>query len=184
MAPIVVAAPSVTSILPNVGSISGATAVKIAGTNLGTTVTFGGVPVQGRFFAGNPTLYLSAPAHAAGTVDIVVSGQGGQLVKLTDAYTYVSPLTFDFNGDWSAYGENDQVRQIDFTIRDNLLLSVSCGPDVTLTFSPPRPVTNGEFSFVGADGVGCSGRIVAVSDATGTIKLGSCESDAWHGRKQ
>ena len=98
VAPTVVAAPSVTSILPNVGSISGATAVKIAGTNLGTTVTFGGVPVQGRLFAGNPTMYLSAPAHAAGTVDVVVNGQGGQLVKLTDAYTYVSPLMFDFNG--------------------------------------------------------------------------------------
>jgi IPT/TIG domain len=105
VAPTVVAAPSVTSIFPDVGSISGATTVKIAGTNLGTTVTFGGVPAQGRFFAGNPTMYLSAPAHAPGTVDIVVSGHGGQLVKLTDAYTYVSPLTFDFNGDWASYGE-------------------------------------------------------------------------------
>ena len=95
-APTVVAAPSVTSMLPNVGSISGATSVKIAGTNLGTTVTFAGIPVQGRLFAGNPS---SAPAHAAGTVDVVVSGQGGQLVKLTDAYTYVSPQTFDFDGD-------------------------------------------------------------------------------------
>jgi IPT/TIG domain len=184
VAPTVVVAPSVTSILPNVGSVSGATAVKIAGTNLGTTVTFGGVPVQGRFYAGNPTLYLSAPAHAAGTVEVVVSGQGGQLVKLTDAYTYVSPLTFDFNGDWASYGDNDQDGLIIFTIRDNLLLSVSCGPDVTLTFSPPRPVTNGECSFVRDDGVGFSGRIVAVSDATGTIKLGSCESNAWNARKQ
>jgi hypothetical protein len=79
---------------------------------------------------------------------------------------------------------NDEDGLIFFTIRDNLLLSVSCGPDVTLTFSPPRPVTNGEFSFVRDDGVGFSGRIVAVSDAIGTIKLGSCESNAWHGRKQ
>jgi len=184
VAPTVAAAPSVTSILPSVGSIGGATAVKIAGTNLGTTVTFGGVAVQGRFFAGNPTMYLSAPAHPAGTVDVVVSGQGGQLVKLTDAYTYVSPLTFDFNGDWVSYGENDQDGLINFTIRDDLLLSVSCGPDVTLTFSPPQRATNGEFSFVRDGGVGFSGRIVAVSDATGTIKLGSCESNAWHGRKQ
>jgi IPT/TIG domain len=184
VAPTLVATPSVTSILPNVGSVSGATEVKIAGTNLGTTVTFGGVPVQGRFFAGNPTMYLSAPAHAAGAVDVVVSGPGSQLVKLTDAYTYVSPLIFDFNGDWASYGENDQDGLIFFTIRDNLLLSVSCGPDVTLTFSPPRPVTNGEFSFVRDDGVGFSGRIVAVSGATGTIKLGSCASNAWRGRKQ
>lgn len=84
------------------------TAVKIAGANLGTTVTFGGIPVQGSFFEGNPTMYLSARAHAAGTVDVVVSGQGGQLVRLIDGYTYVSRLTFDFNGDWASYGENDQ----------------------------------------------------------------------------
>jgi hypothetical protein len=88
---------------------------KLRHSNLGTTVTFGGIPVRGRFFAGNPTVYLSAPAHAAGTVDVVVSGQGGQLVKLTDAYTYVSTLTFDFNGDWASYGENDQDGLIFFT---------------------------------------------------------------------
>jgi len=182
-APTGLAAPSVTSILPNVGSIGGATEVKIAGANLGTTVTFGGVAVQGRFFAGNPAMYLSAPAHAAGAVDVVVTGQGGQLVTLTAAYTYVSPLTFDFNGNWASYGQTDQDGLIVFTIRDNLLLSVSCGPDVMLTFSPPRPVTNGEFSVAGDNGVEFSGRIVADSGATGTIKLGACES-AWRGRKQ
>jgi hypothetical protein len=117
-------------------------------------------------------------------VDVVVSGQDGRSVTLTDAYTYASPLTFDFNGDWAGIGETDQDGLVSFTIRDNLLLSVSCGPDVTLTFSPPRSVTNGEFSFVRDDGVGFSGRIVSASAATGTIKLGSCESNAWNARKQ
>ena len=110
-------------------------------------------------------MYLSTPSHAPGTVDVVVSGRGGQSVTLTGAYTYVSPVTFDFNGDWVSYGQTDEDGLVSFTIRDNLLLSVSCGPDVTLTFSPPRPVTNGEFSFVRDDGVGFSGRIVAVSSA-------------------
>jgi hypothetical protein len=45
-------------------------------------------------------------------------------------------------------------------------------------------VTNGEFSFARDDGVGFSGRIVSASTATGTIKLGSCESNAWNARKQ
>ena len=184
VAPTVVAAPSVISISPNVGSISGATQVKIAGAHLGTTVTFGGVPVQGKFYAGNSTLYLAAPAHAAGTVDVVVSGQNGQSFTLADAYTYVSSSAFDFNGDWAGYGETDQDGLLFFTVRNNLLLSVSCGPDVTLTLSPPRPVTNGEFSVVGDDAVNFSGRIVAASDATGTIKLGPCVSTAWHSRKQ
>ena len=158
--------------------------MKIDGARLGTTVTFDGVAVQGKFFSGNPTMYLSTPAHTAGTVDVVVSGQGGESVTLSNAFTYASPLTFDFNADWMSFGQTDQEGLISFTIRDNLLLSVSCGPDITLTFSPPRPVTNGEFSFVGDGGVGFSGRIVAVSEATGTIKLGPCEFNGWHARKQ
>ena len=158
--------------------------MKIAGTTLGTTVTFDGIPVQGRFFSGNPTMYLSTPAHAAGTVDVVVRGQGGQSVTLTNGYTYASLLTFDFNGQWAGVGETDQDGLVLFTIRDNMLRTVSCGPDVILTFSPPRPVTNGEFSYVRDDGVGFSGRIVAASGATGTIKLGSCQNNAWRARKE
>ena len=182
--PTIVAAPSVASISPKIGSTGGSTGVKIDGTNLGTIVTFDGLPVQGRYFSGNPTLYLSTPPHAAGMVDVVVTGQGGQSVTLTAAYTYASPLTFDFNGDWVGIGETDQDGLVAFTIRDNLLLSVSCGPDVTLTLSPPRSVTNGEFSLTRDDGVGFSGRIVSASTATGTVKLGSCESNAWNARKQ
>ena len=117
-------------------------------------------------------------------MDVVVSGQGGQSVTLTGAYTYASPVTFDFNGDWTGFGETDQDGLVSFTIRGNLLLNVSCGPDVTLTFSPARSVTNGEFSVARDDGVGFSGRIVSASTATGTIKLGSCESNAWNARKQ
>jgi hypothetical protein len=129
-------------------------------------------------------MYLSTPAHAAGTVDVVVTGLGGQSVTLTNAYTYASPLPFDFNGDWVGFGETDQDGLVSFTVRDNLLINVSCGPDVTLTLSPPRSVTNGEFSLARDDGVGFSGRIVSASTATGTIKLGSCESNAWNARKQ
>src|SRR5438045_2873850 len=94
--PTIVAAPSVASISPQIGSTGGSTGVKIEGTNLGTIVTFDGVPVQGRYFSGNPTLYLATPPHAAGMVDVVVIGQGGRPVTLTAAYTYASPLTFDF----------------------------------------------------------------------------------------
>jgi len=178
------AAVTVTSLAPKVGSTGGATQVKINGASLGSTVTFGGVSVQGRFFSGNPTMYLSTPAHTAGTVDVIVSGLGGQSVTLTEAYTYASPLTFDFNGEWVGIGQTDQDGDLSFTIRDNLLITVSCGPDLTLTFSPPRLLTNGEFRFVRDDDVGFSGRIVGVSDATGTIKLGSCESTEWRARKQ
>jgi hypothetical protein len=182
-APTVVAPLSVTSISPIIGSTGGATGVKIEGASLGTTVTFDGVSVQGKFFSGNPTMYLSTPAHTAGSVDVVVSGRGGASVILRDAFTYASPLTFDFNADWVNFGQSDQEGDFSFTIRNNLLLNVSCGPGVTtVTFSPPRPVTNGEFFFVGDDNVAFSGRIVAASEATGTIKLGRCESNGWRAR--
>jgi len=175
--------PTVRSLSPNVGSTAGATQVKIDGAGLGTTVTFGGVPVQGRFFSGNPTMYLSTPPHAAGTVEVVVSGQGSESVTLTNAFTFASPLAFNVDGDWVGFGQTDLDGDVSFTIRNNLLLTVSCGTDV-VTFSPPRPVTNGEFSFVGEDGVSFSGRIVAVSETIGTIKLGRCESSEWRARKQ
>jgi len=175
--------PSVRSLSPNVGSTGGGTQVKIDGAGLGTTVTFGGVPVQGRFFSGNPTMYLSTPPHAAGAVEVVVSGQGGESVPLTNAFTYASPLAFNFNADWVSFGQTDRDGDVAFTIRNNLLLTVSCGTDVVLTFSPPRPV-NGEFSFAGEDGVSFSGRIVAASEAIGTIRLGRCESSEWRARKQ
>jgi hypothetical protein len=177
--------PTVTSISPTVGSIGGETEVTIIGAALGATVTFGGAAVQGRFDSRYPgaRMILYTPPHAAGTVDVVVSGQGGRLVTLTGAYTYASPQTFDFNGDWVGFGNNGQDSQILFRIRDNALLSVSCDPEAALTFSPPRPVTDSEFAFVG-DGVGFSGRIVSPSTATGTIKLGLCESNAWYATKQ
>jgi hypothetical protein len=182
--PPIVAAPVVTSIVPNVGSTTGAAMVKIDGTNLGTAVTFGGTPVQGKFFAGNPTLYLSAPPHAAGLVDVVVTGQHGERITLTNAYTYVSASTFDFNGAWMGYGESDGDERVSFTIRNDVLLSVSCGEEVTLTLSPAPRVSNGEFSYRRDDGVSFSGRIVAAGDSTGSITLGSCQSTEWHARKQ
>jgi hypothetical protein len=100
----------------------------------------------------------------------------------------VLPQSFDFNGRWSGFGNNGQDYPITFTIQNNLLLTASCVgftgyPGATLTFSPPVPVTNGEFSFVG-DGVKFSGRIVEASKSSGTIRLGPCASDAWTADKQ
>ena len=184
------AAPTVTSISPTVGSTGGATEVTITGASLGTAVTFGGATVQGRFDSRSPgtMILLSTPAHAAGTVDVVISGQNRQGVTLTNAFTYASPQTFDFNGRWSGFGRNGQDNLIRFTIQDNMLLTVSCDsfttdPDTVVTFAPPRPVMNGEFSF-DAGGVNFSGRIVSSENATGTIRLGDCASAAWYAVKQ
>lgn len=98
------------------------------GTALSTAVSFGGAVVQGRFDSRDPgaQMTLYTPAHASGSVDVVVSGQSGESVLLTDAFTYASPETFNFNGDWSGWGDNGQDRPILFTIQNNLLLAATC----------------------------------------------------------
>ena len=181
---------TVTSLAPTLGSTAGATEVRIVGGGMGATVTFGGAPAQGRFDSRSPNglMVVYTPAHAAGTVDVVVSGVNGQSLTLKEAYTYASPQTFDFNGHWSGFGYNGQDTPIVFTIQNDMLLSAKClsvteDPDGIVTFSPPRPVINGEFSYA-ADGVVFSGRIVSPTSATGVIRLGPCASDAWYAAKQ
>lgn len=130
-------------------------------------------------------LYFYTPANAAGTVDVVVTNPDRQSARLSAAYTFVSPQAFDFNGDFYGFPNNGQDIPIRFTVRNNALVSVSCDdePAVARTFSPPVPLTNGEFSVMG-DGVTFSGRMVGTSEASGVIKLGACDSSAWDANKQ
>ena len=53
---------------------------------------------------GEDALYLSTPAHAAGTVEVIVTNPDGRAASGT--FTYASPATFDFNGDWQGLAEN------------------------------------------------------------------------------
>jgi hypothetical protein len=133
-------------------------------------------------------MLVVAPAHSAGIVDVVVDTANGLSVTMAEGYTYASPETFDFNGGWSGFGNNGQDNVIAFTIRDNRLLSVSCGGIATpggaaVTLSPPLTLTRNTFLF-SRDGVEFSGRMVAPSMATGTIRLGECSSDGWYAERQ
>ena len=96
--------PTFTSITPNNGKLAAGQAVVILGTGflptgpLGPTITFGGTPqVEFKGSTISPTeIHCTAPAHVAGTVDVVVTnsdtqdtGAGG-----TGAYTYNPSPTF------------------------------------------------------------------------------------------
>jgi len=85
-------APTVTSILPVSGSISGGTVVTISGTGFlsNPTVKFGGVAAT-NVSATATSITATAPAHAAGKVDVVVTNSDGQLATLTQAFTYALP---------------------------------------------------------------------------------------------
>ena len=89
-------------------------------------------------------------------------------------FTYASPATFDFNGDWEGLAEagpREWGVRVDFKIRDNLAVSVLClvcrdafcaaGSASSLTLDPPPVVANGEFSVAGSGGVSITGRILS-----------------------
>jgi hypothetical protein len=183
------APPTIAVISPNLGSAGGDTRTQVVGTRFqaGATVTFGGTTTQGRFdsrWKDGTRMFVDTPMHAVGTVDVVVTNPDGQSGLLAAAYTYAAPDSFDFNGSWSGYGNAGQDIPIGFTIRDNVVTSVTCDTFATLTFSQPVPVSNGAFAFLGDGGVAVSGRIVAASAAVGTINLAPCSATIWTAERQ
>ena len=172
---------SIRAMTPQPGSTAGGSSVTITGTGIlsGATVTVGGVVTEATSYASS--MYLITPAHAAGIVDVVVTNPGGQSASLPGGYTYASPESFDFNGDWEAGAHETPIR---FTIRNNSIVSLSCGTSAPVMFSTAPLVTQGEFSFAGDDGIAVTGRIVSASAATGTINIGACAATTWYAFKQ
>ncbi len=95
--------PNITSISPTQGTTLGGTVVTITGsgftgvdcTSPGTAVTFGGTPATACTKSGDTSMTATAPAHAAGTVDIVVTHPTNGASTATPAtandYLYVTP---------------------------------------------------------------------------------------------
>jgi hypothetical protein len=127
-------------------------------------------------------LVSGTPAHSVGTVDVIVT-HGGLDARLIGGYTYGEPESFDFNGDWVAHAGPEYETDMRVTVRNNLLVSVSCGTSGTLTFSPAPSVRNGEFSFLGDDGAAISGTLVSPVNAVGTINVPACPAARWWGDK-
>jgi galactose oxidase-like protein/IPT/TIG domain-containing protein/glyoxal oxidase-like protein len=85
-----VPAPAVTAVNPGTGPTNGGTGLSITGTNFqsGATVSFGGTAATGVTVAGNTSITATAPAHAAGTVDVAVTNPDGQSATLAGGYAY------------------------------------------------------------------------------------------------
>ncbi len=83
-------APTVTAISPTSGPDTGGTSVTISGTGFrsGAGVTFGGVAAAGVSVPSGAQIAATAPAHAAGTVNVVVTNSDGQSVTLFNGFTY------------------------------------------------------------------------------------------------
>ena len=87
-------APTITGISPQGSSPSGGNSVTITGTGFSTgvamSVKFGGVAGTGLVVTSPTSLTVTAPAHAAGTVDVVVTA-GSVIATSTGSFTYQTP---------------------------------------------------------------------------------------------
>lgn len=86
-----VAPPTITALSPTAGPTSGGTAVTITGTAFTTasSVSFGGTPTSFTVISDTQIVAIS-PAGTAGSVDVVVTTDGGTATAV-GAYTYVAP---------------------------------------------------------------------------------------------
>ncbi|HEV8471102.1 MAG TPA: IPT/TIG domain-containing protein, partial [Candidatus Limnocylindria bacterium] len=85
-------APTVTSITPNSGLVAGGTAVTVTGTGFqtGATVSFGGSALTVSTVTAT-SITGTTTAHAAGTVNVVVTNPDAQTGACTGCFTYVAP---------------------------------------------------------------------------------------------
>jgi hypothetical protein len=87
-------APTVSAVTPTTGPTAGGQSVTITGTGFanGATVSIGGQAATGVSVDSATQITATTPAHAAGTVDVVVTTTGGtSTTSASDHYTYVAP---------------------------------------------------------------------------------------------
>jgi IPT/TIG domain len=181
--------PTVAAIAPNVGSVHGGAWGTITGTEFesGATVRLGDSNVQALVLDSTSIAIWTIAAHGPGTVDVVVTNPGGLAGRLTGGFTFAPRESFDFNGDWVAHAGGEFETDMQFTIRNDVLVSVSCGTSVVSTLSPSPSVVNGEFSFRGDDGFAVSGTLVSPANASGTIDVPGvpdCTATRWWADKK
>jgi hypothetical protein len=145
---------------------------------------FGDRPVQGTVRDSTTISLSGTPPHGGGRVDVIVINVGGLEARLTEGYSYEPPESFDFNGDWVAHAGPEFETDMRFTIRNDVLVNVSCETSGPFTFAPAPAVNGGEFSFVGSDGLAVSGTLVSPVNAVGTINVPSCPPGRWWADKR
>ena len=181
--------PRIAAIVPNVVSIDGDGWANITGTEFdaGATVRLGERNVHASV-RDRTTITFSTVAHAPGTVDVVVTNPGGRSSTLRRGISFAPPASFDFNGDWVAYAGGHFETEMRFSIRNDVLVTVSCGTSAVASLSAPLSIVNGEFSFRGDDGFAVSGKLVSPVTAVGTINVpdsvADCTAARWWADKK
>jgi hypothetical protein len=170
---------------PHIGSTSGGTTVSVTGSafQVGAIVTLDGAPVGASLNGTGTELFFTTPAHAAGSVDVVVRNPDGQSVTLSGAYTFVAPEAFDVNGNWFAYLGDGNDDPFSFKVEGNALVSLTCYEGTPVTLPSPLPINDGEVAASVNGIVIFSAFLVGPDSAVGTINAGLCHSQEWYGWK-
>jgi hypothetical protein len=152
-----------------VGWTEGGSFVHILHTGFtNVTLTVGSV----RWYSGElpEDAWITGPPGPAGQADVVLTTADGQSSTLKNGFTYLDASLFVFNGEWEGPSYFLDFN-LSFTIRNNTLVSASCGgsPNFVPT---PVPVTNGHFSMT-ANGISFWGGIDAQGTATASLTSGS-----------
>jgi hypothetical protein len=86
--------PSITSISPTVGPVSGGTPVVITGSGFqaGVTVSIGGFAASVSSVAASQITATTAAATSPGTYDVVVTNPDGRFATLNGGFAYLPPL--------------------------------------------------------------------------------------------
>lgn len=86
--------PTVTSVSPNTGTTSGGTTVTISGSGFvsGATVSFGGTASPTVSVTNSSSITAASPAHAEGTVSVVVTNPDGLSGTLANSFAYVASI--------------------------------------------------------------------------------------------
>jgi hypothetical protein len=176
--------PIVAAIAPAIGSTAGGAWGTITGGQFqsGAAVRLGTDLTQS-FVFGDSTIGFWSHSHVPGVVDVVVTNPGGLSSSFAAAFTFAPPESFDFTGEWVAHAGSDYEESMHFTIRNDLLVSLTCGSSYPVMLSPPPVVKNGAFSFRADDGVAIDGHMVSTEEAFGTINVPGCAATFWWGEK-
>jgi pimeloyl-ACP methyl ester carboxylesterase len=170
-----VPAPVIGSVLPPIGPSTGGTEVIIKGQNfgVGATVAMGSVPAVAVVVLDPTTIQLTAPAHAAGTVDVVVTNANGQAAIASGAFTFVcapAPMA-TVSGDVTVCPGGSALIQVTFAGTppysvqwwDGLTQSGIRASAVTRTVNPVATTTYGVRLFSDAACAGTAGGSATVT---------------------
>ena len=148
----VVPAPTVGSISPASGTISGGTGVAISGAGFlaGATVSLGGTAATGVTVVNSTSITATTPAHAAGAVDVTVTNSDSQSGTLTGGYTYSSSSGGGISFVQAGSGP-----------------STAQPSNSTLSVPYPSPQTAGNLNIVAVGWGDTTSSISSVSDTTG-----------------